>query len=225
MPRSVTIANLITRVRQAADLENDTHVSDAEMQTRLSEMVGEMQALVSSCGLAYFKSEATISLTTFAIPADHLATIGVAYEDSAGRRRPLTEIMEQERNNWVGATGEAQVYILNAQTIELYPVPSTGTYKHTYVPQPTDIGSSATSTTVDLVTPDGEAFVVEGMCAKVLRKSETDTQGYILARNEARERLKDWAMARSLNTPRRLVVARTYDSYDDLDGSYRVNRP
>lgn len=226
MPRSVTIANLITRVRQAADLESDTHVSDAEMQTRLSETVGELHALVSDQGLNYFQSEATISLSTFALPTDHLATIGVAFViDSAGRRRELREIMSQERNAWIGSTGEAQVYILNAQTIELYPVPSSGTYKHTYIPQPTDIGSVATSTTVDVISPDGETFVIESMCAKVLRKSETDTQGYLLARNEARKRIEDWASRRSFNTPRRLVVARDPYGHDYEEGSFRVNRP
>jgi len=226
MPRSVTIANLIARVRQAADLENDDHVSNAEMQTRLSETVGELHALVSDAGLNYFQSEETISLSTFALPTDHLATIGVAFVvDGAGRRRELREIMSQERNGWLGSTGEAQVYILNAQTIELYPVPSTGTYKHTYIPQPTDIGTVATSTSVDVISPDGETFVIESMCAKVLRKSETATDGYLLARNEARQRIQDWAQRRSFNTPRRMVVAR--DPYDrDLeDGSFRINRP
>lgn len=224
MPRNVTIANLITRCKQRADLENDSHVSDAEWQTMLSEMVGEMQGIVSEAGFAYFKSEATISLSTFALPDDHLATIGVAFVfDSAGRRRTLREIAEQERNDWLGQVGEARVFIMNAQTVELYPVPSSGTYKLIYIPQPTDIGASATSTVVDVVTPDGEAFVIEGTAVKALRKSETDAQPFMVARNEAKERLKDWSLSRSFNTPHRMQVARDIDDGDFL--TYRRPYP
>lgn len=205
---SVTIANALTRIRRRADLENDSHVADAELQALLSESIGEMQMEVSAVGLMYFKSEATVNLSTFALPSDHLSTIGVGFVlDTAGRRRALHEIMEPERDRWLGLTGPAQVYILNAQTIELLPVPTTGTYKHVYVPQPTDYSDSATSTSVDFVTPDGMAFVVESVCVKILRKSETDVQGYIMAREEARVRLKDWAMARSFVTPRRQLGA------------------
>lgn len=201
---SVTIATCLTRIRRRCDLENDSHVADAELQALLSESVGEMQMEVASAGLMYFKSEATVNLSTFALPSDHLSTIGVGYVyDSAGRRRPLREIMEPERDAWLGRTGDAQVYILNAQTIELFPVPSSGTYKHVYIPQPTDYSDSATSTSIDFVTPDGMAFVVEATCVKALRKSETDIAGFAMARDEAKARLKEWALDRSFMTPRR----------------------
>ena len=69
-----------------------------------------------------------------------------------------------------------------------------------------DLGAVADTTSVDLVSPDGEEFVIEGVACKILRKSETDTQGYIRARDEAGIRLKDWALARSFVTPRRQVL-------------------
>ena len=216
---SVLVSVILTRCRQRADLENDTHVSEAELQTLVSEQVGEMQMLVGGAGYNYFKTEATISLSTFAVPTDHLSTIGVGFGyDTAGRRRPLVELMEQDRDGFLGTTGEAQFYILNAQTIELYPVPSAGTYKHVYIPQPTDISAVATTTSVDLVSPDGLAFVIEGVAVKALRKSETDVQGFMIARDEAKERLVEWALHRSFHTAKRLTMPRFSEDYDDGHG-------
>lgn len=212
MPLNVTIATLITRIRRRADLEGDTHIADAELQALISEAVGEMQMLVARAGWHYFQSEATINLSTFALPSDFLGVVGVEYVvDTAGRRRALDQIMAQERNEHVGTTGEASVYILNAQTIELYPVPSTGTYKIVYIPQPTDYSASADTTSIDLVTMDGHAFVVESVCVKALRKSETDVQGFMIAREEAKQRLEEWAANRSANATKRLVMAQWDD--------------
>lgn len=225
---SVLVSAIISRVRQRAGLEGDTHVSDAEIQTAISSQYGEMRMLVDSAGLRYDETSATITATgasSYTLPTDHLALIRISEVDANGRNpRRLREVQVQdEEHPLLGQTGRAECFAVIGQTIEFYPNPSSGYFKHRYVPQPTNIGAVATTTSVDLVSPDGEEFVIEGVCCKILRKSETDTQGFILARNEARERLKDWAMARSLVTPRHQVMARVDDCDDE--GSYRRNRP
>lgn len=218
MARNVTLGTLVTRCQQRADLENDSHVSASEWKALISEMNGEMQLLVAETGMRYFETEATISLSTFALPSDHLATVGVDFVmDAAGRRRSLVETMAQERSAVKGQTGEAWFYALVAQTIELYPVPGTGTYKHIYVPQPPDISASADGTNVDVITPDGEAFIIWGVAVKALAKSESDVRLAMTEREAARERLRSWAQLRSFNTPRRAVGASSALPYEEGD--------
>ncbi len=207
MTRNVTLGTLVTRCQQRADLENNDHIATAEWKSLISEMNGELQLLVAETGMRYFETEANISLSTFALPSDHLATIGVDFVvDVAGRRRQLAEIMVQERTFVIGQTGEAYTFAIVAQTILLYPVPSTGTYKHIYIPQPPDISAAADATNVDVVTPDGEAFLIWGVAVKALAKSESDVRLAIMERDQARERLRTWAQLRSYITPRRRIT-------------------
>jgi hypothetical protein len=207
MARNLTIATLITRCKQRCDREGDSHISDSEWQSLISEKYGELYLAVAESGMRYFETEATLTLAaTIALPSAHLATLGVDFViDSAGRRRPLTEIMHQERPQMLGETGEARFYALVGQNIELYPLPSTGTYKHLYVPQPTDVSASATSTSLDVVTPDGETFLINAVAVPALGKSESDVRLARIERDEAKERLVEWARLRSFATPRRLV--------------------
>jgi hypothetical protein len=207
--RNVTLATLITRCQQRADLENDGHIAAGEWKALVSEMYGELQLLVAETGMRYFETEATITANgsaSYALPSDHLATIGVDYvQDAAGTRRTLQEIMVQERSAVLGRTGEAFMFAIVGQTLELYPRPSGGTYKHLYIPQPPDLAGASDSADVDVVTPDGEAFLIWGVAVKALAKSESDVRLAMAEREAARERLRNWAQLRSFVTPRRRV--------------------
>lgn len=209
--RTFTLDTLVTRCKQRCDLENDSHISDSEWKSLISEMVGELQLVVSETGMRYFETEASITAngaSSYALPADHLATVKVDFVvDAAGTRRELAEIMVQEHVHVVGQTGDAFFFALTAQTIELYPKPASGTYKHLYIPQSADLSAAAGATTVDLVTADGEAFLIWGVGCKALPKSESDVRGFWKERDEARERLISWACRRSANTPRRVARA------------------
>lgn len=230
--RSVTVANLITRSKQRADLEGDDHVSDSEWQTLLSEMVGELHELADDAGLRYHETKVTITATgatSYTLPTDHLATIRISQVDANGRNpRKLHEVQIADNEHpLLGTTGPAEEFAIIGQTIEFYPNPSSGSFIHRYVPQPVDIGAVATSTTVDVICPSGEAFVIEGLAVKALRKSETDAQPFMIERDRAGERTKTWCMSRSLVTPRRMVAVDDRFDRDDRDreGSYRVSRP
>lgn len=219
MARNVTLGTLVTRCQQRADKESDGHITTAEWKALISEMNGEMQLLVAETGLRYFETTATITATgasSYSLPSDHLASIGVDLVlDNAGRRRELTEIMVQERTAVLGRTGEAMWWALVAQTIELYPVPASGSYKHVYIPQPSDLSNGGNSDNVDVVTPDGEAFLIWGVAVKAFAKGGDDAQLAIVEREQARGRLQTWAQMRSANQPRRRVLARDPDLMSD----------
>lgn len=208
-----TIAQLVASCQLRADKKDDDHVTAAEWQEYISELYGELHGAVAETGARYFETEATITTTgasSYALPTDHLATIGVDYVlDSTGRRRSLDELMVQERPLFAGQTGDATMFAFTGTSIVLYPTPSTGSYKHVYVPQPTDYTAVATTTAVDLINNDGLKFLVWGVAAIALHKGEASQQRAMVERDAAKASLIEWAVRRALTMPKRRMVRET----------------
>ncbi len=228
MPRLFTLANLILKCQRRADMENSRLISDSEWKALISEQYGDLFSTVADTGLQYF--EYTFEIVTdgtdhYSEPTDHLGTISLdRIVDAAGRRRPLKEIMAQERWMWSGRTGgEAQVYAHVDDLIYLYPTPASGqTYEMLYIPQSPDIGEYADGDAVDLVTPDGEAFLVWGVAVKALSKSESDVRLAMAERDAARARLMEWSVNKAMLQPRRRQVDEFgVDSIPLSDGDWR----
>ena len=210
MSRILTLTTLIARCKQRSDKEQDGQIGSYatdEWESLISEAYGEMYMLVAEQGSRYFETEASIAITgatSYALPTDHMATLAIdRVTDAAGHREPLVEIMPQERTSVIGQTGQADSFALVGSTLELYPAPSTGTYKHLYIPQPTDLSSSSGSTSVDLINVHGQAFVIWSVKLKALDKSESDVRVSEKQIERAAEDLRQWAQIRSFNTPRR----------------------
>lgn len=213
MALSVTLGTLVTRCKQRSDQEGtDGHIGDAnnEWKSLVSEVYGELHGAVSDAGARYFETEATITATgdaSYALPASHLSTIGIDYVvDTAGRRRDLAELMVQEQVHFAGETGEAYLFTLSGSNIVFYPKPSSGTYKHLYIPQPTDYSTAADATGVDCINNDGMAFIIWGVASIALHKGEANQQRAMLERDAAKERLVMWAINRAMTMPKRRVV-------------------
>ena len=225
MARSFTVAQLLTRARQRSEQEDSDFVTDSELKSILSTAYGELYSTLVETGLRYFESEDTITANgsaSYALPSDYLSTLGVdRLVDSSGRRVALSEAMVQERNNWTGVSGGTAVsFYLKGSNLVLAPNPSSGTYYHVYVPQPTDLSSASDATSVDVVTPDGEAFLEAYMQVEILAKEQSDVSGAVSKRERARERLAWWATQRMLTENRRPVVS-DYDPGGDFDGDPR----
>lgn len=221
MARTFTVTQLITRAQQRADMESSSFISDAEWKTMLSTIYGEFYGILAESGMRYYESEDTVTTdgsSTYALPADHLATVGVDYLSGSTQRRDLAQFMAQERNVFSSQQGasEALAYALIGSNIKLYPTPPSGqTYYHVYVPQPTDLSSADDADNVDVVTPDGESFITWGLSVLALSKEESDVRGAVMERERARERVQNWAALRAMHTPRRRIV-------DDSGGLYRA---
>lgn len=210
MARSLTLTQIKTRCQQRADREQSDHVGGldtTEWESLISEAYGEMYMLVAEAGSRYFETEATIAITgatSYALPAAHLATLAVdRVTSSAGERESLFEVMPQERAAVIGRVGQAEAFGLVGSNLELYPAPTTGDYRHIYIPQPTDLSSSAGSTSVDLINVHGQAYVIWSVKLKALDKSESDVRVSMNQIAKAEEGLRQWALIRSFNTPRR----------------------
>lgn len=232
MPRRIEMGTVVERCQRRADLENDGHISDGEWLALISEQYGELFALVAETGLRYFEYTSILTTTGASYvsePSDHLATVRIDYLVNGtvtGERRQLDEIMPQEQARWSGVTGsEARAYALVDDRIYLYPTPLTGqSYEILYIPQPPDTSSFASDDCLDVVTPDGESFLIWGVTVKALAKSESDVRLAIAEREASRERLTAWATMRAFSQPRRLVSG-SFDGpmsgYDPADWRYR----
>jgi hypothetical protein len=230
MPRRFTMANLVTRCKRRADLEFNDHISPEEWKALISEQYCDLYATVADAGLQYFEyvfELPTTGAASYDEPEDHLATISFDLVRSDGTRRAVREIMAQERAHWAArGSGEAIVYAHVDDKLYLYPNPPAGqTYELLYIPQPPDLSVYADGQAVDLVTPDGEAFLIWGTAVKAMSKSERDVRLAVAEREAARERLKDWAVHKAFTQPRRRVV----DDFDPgavplSDADWRFNR-
>ena len=205
--RLYALSDLRLRCKQRCDKETDAHISDAEWNRLISEMYGEVFSVVEGTGMRHFESIQTITTTnstttSFPLPNDHLATIDVEFvwDTVNNRRRRLRRMNVQERTRWMGLQGDARRWELAGQFLNLYPTPQTATtYVHTYMPQAPDLSLAPDNTQIDLVSAEGEGFLMWGVAVKALAKSESTTDLAMQEREAARERFATWCALRSFN--------------------------
>src|SRR5512139_854470 len=222
MARKLLMGDLVLRSLRRADLpETGGPFTVPEVKALISEQYGHLYSIVVQAGYRYFEAKETITATgaaSYALPDDHDCTIGIdRVLDSAGSTEQLDELMVQERNAYSGSTGDACYYSVVGQTIVLFPRPSSGSYEHLYVPQSPDISALADTADVDLVTSDGEAFLIYGVAVKLLQKTESSTVDAMAERDAAEVRFTRDVGHRAVVNPRRRVVRQTpmLDDYYD----------
>ena len=208
-----TMGQLVGLCQRRADKATDGHIGQdftTEWQEMISEVYGDLHGAVSATGARYFETEATITATgasSYALPTAHMSTIGVDYQiNAAGARRPLDQLMVQEGFVFGSVTGAAWLWAFSGTNIALYPTPSSGTYLHLYVPQPTDYSSAGNGTTIDVINNDGLKFLVWGVASIAMHKGDDNQLRAIDERDQARDRLVFWAVQRALTMPKRRIV-------------------
>lgn len=215
------MSELVLRCQRRADLEGDESISRPEWKSLISEQYGHVYSRVVQSGMRYFEATSTITASgasAYPLPDDHDATIGVdRVLDSSGRTVQLDELMVQERNAFSGSSGEAAAYSVVGLNLVLYPNPLSGSYVLTYVPQSPDLSSLADTETVDVVTADGEAFLIYGVAVKAVAKRKEDPRLLIAERDQAEERFVADVDLRAMQNPRRRVAMRSalIDGYGD----------
>ncbi len=212
MARLLLMGDLVLRCQRRSDMEGVNVISPPEWKALISEEYARLYGIVVKSGMRYFETTVSITATgatSYPLPSDHDETIGIdRVLDSTGRKLQLGEMMIQERNAWSGQTADAIAYSLVGQTIVFFPRPTTGTYQHVYVAQSPDLSALADTAPVDVVTGDGEAFLIWGVAAKALPKTESDTTSAVQEREAAAMRFADDVQMRALVNPRRRIVMR-----------------
>lgn len=205
MPRRKTLLAIRTRIRKLADAEGNLHVSDAEIDEGVDEVYGDLYHLIAEGYEAYWQTTHEFTADgsdSYDEPDDHLSTVQLDLVASDGKRTPLKRLRAQERHIYGGTTGTPEVYALIDDQIFLSPNPSSGDLELLYVPQPPDVTDYDDTDELDLVNTYGAQFVVYGVAALVLAKSESDQRGWLARQQRAEQKLVEWAATRSLHDAR-----------------------
>lgn len=208
MAYTILLGDLVTYCQQLANKVNDGQIGTSEWKAHISTWFGRLHKTVSDVGSRCFETDASINLAALALPADHYSSIGVDFVDSSGRRTELPELMVQERNAFTGFTGssKAVAWSFSGTSLVLHPTVTSGTYKHLYVPQPTQYNSAADATSVDVLTSDGLEAIGWGVASVALHRSESLQQRAVDEGAAALARLKDWAVLRAQTQPKRKQI-------------------
>lgn len=207
MARSFLLSALVTRVRQLTDTENGAP-ADTEIKQYISTMFAKLHDIHVDSGHMYFKSTQSIAAdgtADYALPTDFRAALRVDYQNATNDWTALEEIMSPEENaaQKSGYSRSMYYYIAGGYTY-LYPIPPSGqTYRLVYTAQPTDLSASADATSVDVISPAGEDFIVWGAAVYLKHKEESDTTVAERNRDRAEENLREAAVMMALNNPRR----------------------
>jgi hypothetical protein len=176
-----TEADLRTRARRRADMENSNFVSDAEIQDYLNSSISELHDFMVKSYEDYFVSEQTYSVPIATgganLPDDFYKALGVDY-NSGGITSSLKAYSFSERNIYntpyavIDRLAEP-MYKVEGNKIKLIPNNSqSGTITLYYVPQATQFSSTVTE--VENVIPGFEEYVVVATAIRMLMKEESD---------------------------------------------------
>jgi hypothetical protein len=202
MARTYTVTELITAVRQRADIENDPHKTDAEIRHWINVAYAELYDMLVQSGVPYFQSETTVTsiagTSSYALPADFQSVIAVYYNVTTVTRERLHEILPTQLDA-VTVTGDRGYYYrLSGSNLILHPTPtaSNQTYLVIYIPAPAKFTANET---VDGFSGWEEYVVVKAAMSAMVK--EANVEMYQLLDNErARlaKRVVDNALSRQI---------------------------
>lgn len=217
MARQVTLEQLVTRVRQRANIENSQFVTDIELTSYINESLCELyDLLVASYGQEYFRTSTTFSTTggvvDYALPTDFYKLISVDVDLGGPCVYSALAYMESERNlynsfpGWsYGSPIAYRLHGMNSTfaygSIGFIPQPS-GTYSITlnYVPACTDLYRP--DDTFDGVS-GWEEYVVVDAAIKCLQKEESDVSVLFAQKQALIARIAAMAPSRDAQSPER----------------------
>jgi hypothetical protein len=219
VPNLVLLSDILSRAQQLADMEGDDSISSTEWNGLVSESYGELYEDVSDAGLRYFEWLQTYTTDTsgyLAEPDDQLAIVDrleLVVNPTTGKCRRLKSILPQERARWSGRIGIPRAYELVDGRYFLYPTPPAGqTIILRYIRQCPDLTDYAGDEAIDTVSAYGRRFLQYGTAASAVQKSRRDASELIAEREQAREKLIEWAGNRAFRDQHPLF---TEDGDDD----------
>jgi hypothetical protein len=188
MARNVTRLQLRTRARQRADVENDSFVSDTEINDLINVYLAELwDILIAASPPDYYSSTWTFATTpgtvSYAVPGDFLALVA-AYVVESGVKIPLD------------AVGDLDLTPLQAPT-------TAATVEVRYVPAPPTLSTDSDPTTGTLDGVSGwDQLVTCWVARAVLVKDKRDTSQIDAEIAHLEQRIRSNAPRRHAGMPR-----------------------
>lgn len=177
---TVTVTELIAEARQKADMVNTRFVTDAFVLSALNNRNNQLNALLITNQLMVDELEQVITAdgsAYYAFPTRYFSTLDVYYDPggsqdmvrlhrTSNRSRPRTTNIEH-----------AESYGTTSSGLVLKPAPTTGTYRHFYIPSPLKLVETVSDANTEVATvnyPMGwEEFLSVGAAIDCLSKEET----------------------------------------------------
>ena len=176
-----TEADLRTRARRRADMENSAFVTDAEIQDYLNSSISELHDFMVKSYEDYFVSEQAYTIPLAAsganLPDNFYKALGVDY-NSGGITSTLRAYSFTERNIYntpfaVIDRLAQPMYKIEGNKLKIIPENSqSGTITLFYVPVATQFSSTVTE--IENVIPGYEEYLVVAAAIRMLMKEESD---------------------------------------------------
>lgn len=175
MARSFLVSDLVTAAKQLGDFENSSTLADSEWLTWVSASYARYHNKLVQTGMGYLEATQTITgtgVSTYTLPTDHHASVRVDYQSDTNTWSPLEHISILAKHKYEsGQTTQAVAWRIAGANLEILPAPSSGTYRHIYIP---GVAKLALGDTVKFDRGFEELVIIEAVLrAKV--KEETDT--------------------------------------------------
>ena len=224
MPNNTTtLQNLIDRVRQRADMEGSTFVTDAEVIGYINVAMAEIHDILVDRYEDYY-----VSTEPFTLPADNPGTLPDAFYkalgvdfDTGGTTYRLRRFSFQERNVYnspamVAGRVTNTLYAIQGAEIKFIPSPTvSGTATLYYVPEAQQFATSGSGfmdvtvvTKAPAVAFGYEEYVVVDAAIKCLQKEESDVQMLMVQKQQLKERIENAASNRDQGEPTAITDSR-----------------
>lgn len=215
---SVTLSTLRTRVRQQADQESSTFISDSELTYYINNSAAELHGLLCTLYEDYYLSSVEFTLTssnTYTLPSGFFKLRGLDYSN-AGSWISVPRFSFEERNKWQERYQRGDLEVWRAYRLmqgAIYVLPEddyAGTYRLWYLLNYTAM-SSDSDTLSDLMGWD--EYVVVDAAIKCLQKEESDASLLMARKAELRKRIEAEAANRDASGPERITVVGNIDDF------------
>lgn len=220
MARTITLGELKTLIRQSADMENSSFISDSELTRYINQSATELYGLmVTAYGEDYICSETSITVPAnqekVALPANFLKLLKAEYRPANQRPIPLKQFMLAEKYLFYnyGTNFNFRFRIMgNNFYLNRSPLTDTTIYLF-YIPAFTNLSS-------DSDTFDGyngwEQYIVADVCCKILAKEESDFSFHLNQKMDLKKRIEEEIINRTLNEPQRSIYLEENDYDEDI---------
>lgn len=213
---AVTLATLIARARERADMVGSTFVSDEAFTDFISEGWQILwEKLIAAYASDYAEKQATINLvggqSDYTLPADFFKLYGVDWNNGGMVAVVSLEPYNRaERNTYRNANiALSAPYVVPryklgqsadgaSQVIRLLPDSATGSLTIFYAPVATLLADDAD--TIDVLN-GWERYIVIYAAIQALLKEESSTTALMAEREKMEEQLKEMAENRDIGTP------------------------
>jgi hypothetical protein len=220
---AVTLATLRTRVRQQADQESSTFISDSELTAYINQSARDLHGLLSTTYEDYFLTSVQFTLSTantYTLPTNFLKLRGLDYSN-ADDWVTVPRFAFEDRNKYQQRYQRGDLDVWRMYRImqgAIYIVPEddyAGTYRLWYTYDFTELSSDSDTLANTL---GWDEYVVVDAAIKCLQKEESDASLLMARKADLKQRIMAEAANRDASGPERITVVGSLDDYAvDLD--------